>query len=78
MLQTLKLPDIKLATAPEFIRRINESSIDLPEISGERPAVWLYIHGPSHEWALKASGEGDIMMTIAEKFSTIDALLRKT
>ena len=78
MLQTLKLPDIRLATAPEFIRRINESSIDLPEISGERPAVWLYIHGPSHEWALKASREGDIMMTIAEKFSTIDALLRKT
>jgi len=25
--------------------------------------------------ALKASREGDIMMTVAEKFSTIDALL---
>ena len=76
--KTLTLPEIKLATAPEFIKKISESTIDLPKISGERPAVWLYIHGPSHEWALKASREGDIMMTIAEKFSTIDALIRGT
>jgi alpha-mannosidase len=74
----LTLPEIKLATVPEFIRRISNSTNDLPKISGERPAVWLYIHGPSHEWALKASREGDIMMTIAEKFSAIDALLRGT
>ncbi len=72
----LNLPEIKLATSPEFISKITESTIELPSIRGERPAVWLYIHGPSHEWALKASREGDIMMTIAEKFSTIDALLQ--
>jgi alpha-mannosidase len=74
----LSLPEIRLATAPEFIKKISESTIELPKIFGERPAVWLYIHGPSHEWALKASREGDIMMTVAEKFSTIDALIRGT
>lgn len=74
----LNLPKIKLATAPEFIGDIVQSSSDLKKITGERPAVWLYIHGPSHEWALKASREGDIMMTIAEKFSTIDALIHGT
>lgn len=72
----LKLPVIRLATTPEFISRIEESTIELPSIKGERPAVWLYIHGPSHEWALRASREGDIMMTVAEKFCTIDALLQ--
>ncbi|MDY0099463.1 MAG: glycoside hydrolase family 38 C-terminal domain-containing protein [Bacteroidales bacterium] len=72
----LTLPKIRLATAPEFLKKISESTADLKEITGERPAVWLYIHGPSHEWALKASREGDIMMTIAEKFSTIEALLK--
>lgn len=76
--KTLNLPKIRLATAPEFIRKISESTVALPAVSGERPAVWLYIHGPSQEWALKASREGDIMMTAAEKFSTIDALLRGT
>ena len=74
----LTLPKIKLATAPEFLEEITLSSPDLGKITGERPAVWLYIHGPSHEWALKASREGDIMMTVAEKFSTIDALLQGT
>ena len=72
----ISLPGIRLATAREFISLIAQSSTRLPEISGERPAVWLYIHGPSHEWALKASRKGDIMMTVAEKFSTIDALVR--
>ena len=74
----LTLPKIILATAPEFLEEITQSSPDLGKITGERPAVWLYIHGPSHEWALKASREGDIMMTVAEKFSTIDALLQGT
>ncbi|MBG0859170.1 MAG: alpha-mannosidase, partial [Bacteroidales bacterium] len=77
-LVSLKLPELRLSTTPEFINKIVKSSQNLKKITGERPAVWLYIHGPSHEWALKASREGDIMMTIAEKFSTIDALLQGT
>ncbi len=77
-LVNLTLPKIKLATAPEFLGKITQSSPDLRKIKGERPAVWLYIHGPSHEWALSASREGDIMMTNAEKFSTIDALIQGT
>jgi len=77
-LKTLTLPKIRYATAPEFFEKIVRSSPDLEKITGERPAVWLYIHGPSHEWAVTASREGDIMITNAEKFSTIDALLRGT
>ena len=77
-LRTITLPKIRLATTPEFIENIVRSSPELEKLTGERPAVWLYIHGPSHEWALKASREGDIMMTNAEKFSTVDALLHGT
>ena len=72
----LTLPKIRLVTFPEFMERFRSANPDMKSITGERPAVWLYIHGPSHEWALKASREGDIMMTVAEKFSTIDALLQ--
>ncbi len=74
--ETYELPKIRYVLAPEFLEKIVKSSPELEAILGERPAVWLYIHGPSHEWALKASREGDIMMTNAEKFSTIDALLQ--
>jgi alpha-mannosidase len=77
-IKPLALPKMRYALATEFIDKIVESSSDLKSISGERPAVWLYIHGPSHEWALKASREGDLMMPNAEKFSTIDALLQGT
>ncbi len=72
----LTLPKIKLVTFPDFMARFKDANPDLKSITGERPAVWLYIHGPSHEWALKASRKGDIMMTTAEKFCTIDALLQ--
>jgi alpha-mannosidase len=74
-IKTVNLPKIRYVTAPEFIDRIVKSTSSLKSILGERPAIWIYKPGPSHEWAVTASREGDIMMTNAEKFSTIDALL---
>lgn len=74
----VKLPRIELASTTSFIRDFERSAGELPSIMGERPAVWLYIHGPSHQKALKASREGDILMTVAEKFSAIEALLAET
>jgi alpha-mannosidase len=38
----------------------------------------LYIHGPSHQKAIKASREGDILLTQAEKFATASALVAGT
>ncbi|MCK4992434.1 MAG: alpha-mannosidase [Bacteroidales bacterium] len=70
----IELPRFKIVTAPEFFEAFVAASDPLPSIAGERPALWLYIHGPSHQQALKASREGDILLTIAEKFATIDAL----
>ena len=45
-------------------------------IMGERPNIWLYIHGPGHERALKASRYASRRLTTAEKFATFDAALR--
>lgn len=72
----LNLPEIELGTASTFIESFRNSGAEIPSITGERPAVWLYIHGPSHQKALKASREGDIYLTSAEKFATINSLLR--
>jgi len=70
----IQLPKFKIVTAEEFLKDVTKSADKIKTIKGERPAVWLYIHGPSHYEALKASREGDILLTVAEKFSTIDAL----
>lgn len=70
----LSLPAFTITTAPEFLEAFVSAADPLPSLSGERPALWLYIHGPAHQKALKASREGDILLTMAEKFATIDAL----
>ncbi len=72
---SVSLPDIVVASAPEFFSALMNENPKLKTIKGERPAVWLYIHGPSHQKALKVSREGDILLTQAEKFSTANAMV---
>lgn len=74
----INLPKFKITTAEEFLDQFVLAASDIKQIKGERPAVWLYIHGPSHYQALKASREADILLTVAEKFSTIDALINQS
>lgn len=70
----VKLPAIELSLTPDFIRAFESQAGNIPSIMGERPAVWLYIHGPTHQKAIKTSREGDILLTVAEKFATANAL----
>ncbi len=70
-----KLPKFKIASASEFFDALTKENPKLTKIQGERPDVWLYIHGPSHQKALKASREGDILLTQAEKFATANAIV---
>ena len=70
----IHLPRFKIITTPELFESFVGAANPLPSISGERPALWLYIHGPGHQKALKASREGDILLLMAEKFAIIDAL----
>lgn len=78
MKSEIRLPQFKIVTAPELFESFVEASNPLPSISGERPALWLYIHGPGHQKALKASREGDILLPMAEKFATIDAMTNQS
>jgi alpha-mannosidase len=67
-------PSINYATATVWFDAVTKGEPSFDKISGERPDVWLYIHGPSHQRALKASREGSRLLTAAEKFATFDAL----
>jgi alpha-mannosidase len=70
----VSLPRFKLSLAPDFFDAVIAQKPQLTSIQGERPAVWLYIHGPSHYEALKASREADVLLPVAEKLATINAL----
>jgi len=71
---SVKLPKFRYATADDFFLALDQSTTGLPTIRGERPNVWLYIHGPSHERAITASREGDILLPAAEKVASFNAL----
>lgn len=75
-LTPIQLPNIELTSTSDFIDRIASNSKALKVIQGERPALWLYIHGPAHQKAIKASREGDRSLVNAEKFSVFDALTK--
>ena len=74
----VSLPQFKFATADDFFETLDHSTSALPITHGERPNVWLYIHGPSHEKALTASREGDVWLPAAEKISSFSAMVRQS
>lgn len=74
----ISLPAFRFATADDFFATLDHSTSTLPVMQGERPNVWLYIHGPSHEKALTASRAGDVLLPAAEKMSSYEAMLRGT
>jgi len=71
----LTLPKIRYATPEQFFAKLEKVNPALPVIRGERPNVWVYIHGPSHHHLLTASREGGVLLTAAEKFAAFHALL---
>ncbi len=71
----VSLPEFREALAPDMFKAFKASNPVVPGIHGERPALWMYIHGPSHQKALKVSREADIMLTQVEKVATINSLL---
>lgn len=71
----VKLPKFQYSTADDFLERIRKTTTEFPVTKGERPNVWLYIHGPTHERAITASRKGDILLPSAEKIHSINALI---
>lgn len=73
----MELPVMLHSTASKFLDKMVLSTPDLKTIQGERPNVWVYIHGPSHHRALSAGREAGIWLPAAEKFATIRSLINE-
>ncbi|GAP72825.1 alpha-mannosidase [Candidatus Symbiothrix dinenymphae] len=72
-------PFIRYATATNAMDKIaDDKDAKFDELHGERPDLWLYIHGPAHQRALKAGREASRLLTAAEKFATFNALVNKS
>ncbi len=64
------LPRLRYNTMQSVMDELFSGDADLPVIRGERPNVWLYIHGPTHHQAITASREAAHALTSAEIFSS--------
>lgn len=64
-------PPMELMTVDEFMPLAEQNATAVDTIMGERPNVWVYIHGPAHHDALTASRKASKLIPAAEKFLTI-------
>jgi alpha-mannosidase len=68
-------PVMQYSTARRFFEAVDVKTAKLETITGERPGLWLYIHGPTHHWAISAAREAARLLPAAEAFSTVRCLL---
>ncbi|MEO1009929.1 MAG: glycosyl hydrolase-related protein [Bacteroidota bacterium] len=69
------LPNMELMTVDEFMPLAEKNATAVDTIMGERPNVWVYIHGPGHHDALTASRQASKLLPAAEKFQSIANVL---
>jgi alpha-mannosidase len=72
------IPRVQHSGTEEFLGRIDVSGIKLDSIYGERPDLWLYIHGPAHYEAITAKKAAAVSLPAAEIFSSIDGMIKGT
>ena len=68
------LPVLTFSTGGQALKAIDNNA-KFEELRGERPDVWFYIHGPTHEKAITASRKANRMLVAAEKFSSINSII---
>lgn len=69
------LPRMELQTVDEFLPLAELNAKNVDTLLGERPNVWVYIHGPGHHDALTASRKASKLLPAAEKFLSIANIL---
>ena len=74
-LAEVPLPRLRHSTATAYFEAVNVPASKLEKISGERPNLWLYIHGPAHYEAITAKRAAGVLLPAAEMFTTFNCLL---
>jgi alpha-mannosidase len=66
---------MRYSSARRFFEALDVKGARLETIAGERPNLWLYIHGPTHHWAISAQRQAARLLPAAETFWTIRDLI---
>lgn len=68
------LPRIRYSTTDAYLEKVVTPESDIPEIYGERPDLWLYIHGPAHYEQTLDKRRAAVLLPAAEFYSTVNYL----
>ncbi|WP_298554144.1 glycosyl hydrolase-related protein [uncultured Algibacter sp.] len=71
----VKMPILRHSTVTALMNEVKTPDAVFETISGERPNIWSYIHGPGHAKAITASRKAGRLLPSAEIFASIDAVL---
>lgn len=66
----IEMPRLKASTAEEYFEAVKGENTSFQKIEGERPDLWLYIHGPAHYKATCYKREAAVVIPAAEAFTT--------
>jgi alpha-mannosidase len=67
---------LKFSTGEEFMKSVTaDPRTRLPQVHGEWPSVWAYIHGPTHQQTIATGREASWALVAAEEFWTLRNLL---
>jgi len=66
---------MQYSSARGFFEALTKNNPSFDPVGGERPNLWLYIHGPTHHWAISAHRQAGFLLPAAETFNTVKALL---
>jgi len=69
---------MRYSPAAHFFDSLAKALPRLSPVMGERPNLWLYIHGPTHHKAVSAQREAGMLLPAAEVFNTAASLLEGT
>ncbi|WP_431213402.1 hypothetical protein ACQ86N_00175 [Puia sp. P3] len=71
----ISVPRLRYTTADQFLDAVDVPQARIDSISGERPDLWLYIHGPAHYEAIAAKRAAAVDLPASECFNSIAGLL---
>lgn len=69
------IPKLGYTSSEQFFDKIANSGAPIETIMGERPNLWLYIHGPTHHKAITSKREAGVLLPAVENFATINSVL---
>lgn len=70
----IPLPRMRYSTTDAYLDKVVTPDSDIPDIYGERPNLWLYIHGPAHYEQTLDKRRAGVLLPAAEFYSTVNFL----